>query len=701
MPMLPDFSAIVSNCDVVTIRLGEIAGMSHLRFQRLMHPEPKMSVGATHADATHLILEGLGHLNQGLTIFDRELKLVAWNDQFLDIYGYPKALAFHGADFGSFIRFNAERGEYGEGSIDDQVAERVNIARKFAKHQFERERPNGTVIEIAGTPLPKGGFVTTYTDVTDAKRRQKMLHDLVRIRTQELSLSEQRLKLVADEVPAGICHIDKDMNILYANKRFARAYLREAEDIVGLNVNQVLSEKTLQESAHFFEQSRRGALVDFEMRIELPGNRTKDVRTLLRPEKPSSGVVIGFYLVSIDVTRRKATMSALMRSKKMDALGRMASGISHDFNNLLTIILGNLVPLSEQVENATLVDEFLTPAISAARRGSSLTQRLLTLARREQFDPQPTDINQAVADICKLLESTLPKTLRIQHVQNASVPEASVDHAQLEMALLNFAMNAKDATNGVGKIAIEVAQYNLPAEEAELLRLAAGEYIKLSFSDDGCGMTSAQADRIFEPFYTSKAAGTGSGLGLSMVYGFVQQSNGAIWVETAPGKGTTFTVLLPSVRLAKSDGLLQAPLRKKAQTKKVSAAENEQPLVLLVEDDHDVRRTIRRKLAGIGYPLVEAENGAEALSLLQRINEIKILLSDIDMPGGMDGYALAARVKAEFPATGIVLMSGQANFSGIDDHSIPFLRKPFSVADLSEALTMVKPMAPKIGRSQK
>ncbi len=651
-------------------------------------------------NAIHLILEGLAHVSQGVTIFDNDLKLIAWNDKFLEIYGYPKQLAFSGADFSSFIRHNAEKGEYGEGQVDQLVLERVNTARKFTKHLLERERPNGTVIEISGTPLPTGGFVTTYTDVTETKCLQKKLQDLVRTRTQELTLSEHRLKLVADEVPAGIVHLDKDMNILYSNKRFARSYLKTPEEILGLHVNKVLSKKTLLESAHFFEQSRRGALVDFDMRIDLPGNRTRDIRTLLRPETPSSGEVIGFYFVSVDVTRHKATMSALMRSQKMDALGRMASGISHDFNNLLTIILGNLVPLSENLPNSTLVDEYLTPAISAARRGSSLTQRLLKLARREQFDPQPTDINQAVAEISHLLKSTLPKTLKIGHIQGERASKAHVDRSQLEMALLNFAMNSQDATNGSGDITITVSNYYLPTHEAELLHLATGEYVKLTFSDDGCGMPTSQMDQIFEPFFTSKAYGTGSGLGLSMVYAFVRQSNGSIRVDSIPEKGTTFSVLLPSVQLVDSNGDADEPLQFEELPEVIRPPETDLPMVLLVEDDPDVRRIVRRKLAEIGYPLVEAESGVEALRLLERIHEVGILLSDIGMPGGMDGNALASRVKAKFPKVGIVLMSGQTNFSSAEDQSIPFLRKPFEVEDLAQAIKAVSSKDMKARREQ-
>ncbi|WP_175482116.1 PAS-domain containing protein [Gemmobacter aquatilis] len=629
-----------------------------------------------------LVMEGLGHLAQGITVFDADLRLVAWNAQFLETLGYPPDLAFEGADFASFIRFNALRGEYGPGDPEAQVAERVAVARRFEKHQVERRRPDGSVIQVTGTPLPSGGFVTTYTDVTAVRRQEERLQVMIAQRTLALQASEARLKLIADEVPAGIAHIDRDMKILYANKRFAHAYGLTPEQMIGLRASDVLHPRTLRESARFFEQARRGSLVDFEMRVELPGGQMKDIRTLLRPEAPSAGEVIGFYLLSIDVTRRKATMSALMRSQKMDALGRMASGISHDFNNLLTIILGNLGPLQDQLGEGELCDEYLRPAIAAARRGSSLTQRLLGLARREQFDPQPTDIDAAVSEICSLLRSSLPQTLELVQRRHSDLPRALVDQAQLEMALLNLALNARDATGGRGRIVIEADPYALPLEEAEMLHLPVGDYVRLRFSDDGCGMGADHAERIFEPFFTSKAAGAGSGLGLSMVYGFVKQSNGAISLETAPGAGTVFTILLPGVGI----GEPVAPAAHEPEP----VQEGGEVLVLLVEDDAEVRRTIRRKLTGLGYPLIEAADGDAALSLLQRLDSIGLVLSDIEMPGSLDGVQLARRIRDGFPAVAVALMSGKAGSARAMAEAglaVPFLQKPFSPTELAAALT--------------
>lgn len=642
---------------------------------------------STIEDAVHF-LEGLEHLDQGITIFDQDLKLVAWNTKFLDLYGYPPEMAYRGASFESFILYNAERGEYGEGDVSEQVGARVETARKFRKHRLERTTSSGATILVAGTPLPNGGFVTTYSDTTRYTLRTQELQRQVDLRSSELRLSEARLSLIADEVPAGIAHVDKDMTLLYMNKRFARAYQVDQHESVGLNAYDVLHPNTMEESSRFFEQARRGILVDFEMRLELPSGRFKDVRTLLRPEKPSTGEVIGFYLVSIDVTRRKSTLNALMRSQKMDALGRMASGIAHDFNNLLTIILGNLNPLTEHISE-DLVEEYLSPSISAAKRGSSLTRRLVSLARREQYDPVETNIGDAIAEIVRLLKSSVPKSLSITVSKSEDLPMAFVDLSQLEMALLNLTLNARDATDGIGEIEIRAEPFEMTQDHSEMTRLPTGLYVKILFSDNGCGMAPDLSEKIFEPFFTSKAAGAGSGLGLSMVYGFVQQSNGAVFVDSAIGKGTTFSILLPSVALNTKKHVAPQPNIAVPRLEETDmASKKNADLVLLVDDDIDVRRTVRRKIASLGYPVVEAGDADEAMNLIRQIEDISIVISDIGMPGTMDGIGLAHVLKSQFDKIRVILMSGDRSLRTEDTlpSDVHFLKKPFEADDLRTGL---------------
>lgn len=637
--------------------------------------------------ADNLVRESLDHMGQGLTIFDSDLCLLSWNQRFLDLLGFPKELAFEGAEFESFIRHNALNEEYGSGDPEEQIAKRVAQARAFKAHNFERETRDGRTLRVVGSPLPSGGFVTVYTDITDDRNREKSLEQRVEDRAAQLRLSESRLQMIADEVPAGIAHIDRDMNFLFVNKRFARAYGREPSQIIGKPCNDVLAPQTLESSSRFFEQARRGHVVDFEMELRLPNGQQREIRTYLRPERPSDGEVIGFYLLSLDVTKLKIANSALMQSQKMDALGRMSSGISHDFNNVLAIILGNLVSLQERLTDTEIREGYLEPAIAAARRGSDLTRRLLMLAKNEPVHPVPVQTGELISGMVQLLRSTFPREIDIDYCDNTASIMAMVDPAQLEMALLNLFMNARDAIGEKGRLTIKSEAQELSPREAEMQKLPLGSYVRIDITDDGAGMSKESQERIFEPFFTSKAKQSGTGLGLSMVFGFVRESNGTISVASEPGVGTTFSVLLPTAH----DDADKAEDHDEPEPPEADDNPSN-PLVLLVEDDEDVRTVVRRHLIELGYPLIEAEDATVALELFGSIPEIKLMLSDISMPGDMDGVALADRISCEEPGIGIVLMSGQCRSLkdlGKDD-AYPFLAKPFEKSDLADVLASLQ-----------
>ncbi|WP_136660037.1 PAS-domain containing protein [Nitratireductor sp. XY-223] len=627
--------------------------------------------------------EGFQHINQGITIFDEHLRLVFWNDRFLELLEFPRELAFVGADFESFMRYNAEIGEYGSGDVEELVAERVAAAKRFEKHHLERERPDGTIIEVYGSPLPHGGFVSIYTDITIQKKRERELERQAAERTRELRRSQARLQLIADEVPAGIARVDSDMNILFANRKFARAYGLTADEIVGMNCNDVLHPETMAIAKKFFEPAQRGKVVDFEMKVRMRNNRVRDVRTFLRPERAQEDESASFYIVSVDVTRTKAATSALLRSQKMDALGRLSSGISHDFNNLLAIILGNLVPMEERLEDDKLRDEFLVPAISAARRGSGLTERLLNIARKKPINPRPVVADETVSGLVELLRSSIPENIEIDLRLDADGARVLVDVSELETALLNIVVNARDAIDGSGRITLSSGIYELMDDEAAVLRISAGRYLRIAIVDTGSGMTQEESDQIFEPFHTSKGEVGGSGLGLALVYGFVRQSNGTIWVESEPGNGSTFTILLPTTEEHPA-----APAQVAGEIEMPDAGKK--PLILLVEDDAEVRRVVRRQLTGLGYSTVEAENADAAVELLDVIEELDAILTDVIMPGSVDGAELARLARQSHPAIPIVLMSGNMDKTDHLAHapdSVSMLRKPFSDAELIAALT--------------
>lgn len=625
-------------------------------------------------------------INQGVTIFDDDLKLVLWNDRFLELLEFPNELAFEGAEFGSFMRYNAEQGEYGEGNVDRLVEERVDIARRFEQHRLERVRPDGTVIEVSGSPLPNGGFVSIYTDITLQKKRELELEQQASERTQELANSEARLQLIANEVPAGIAHVDSDMNILFANRKFARAYDHTPDNIVGLNCYEVLHPQTLSESKKFFEHARRGKVVDFEMKVRMPKDRIRDVRTYLRPERPQEGQASSFYILSVDVTRNKAATKALLSAQKMDALGRLSSGISHDFNNLLTIILGNLVPLEDKIDDDDIRDEYLVPAISAARRGSSLTERLINLARQKPINPKTANADDSLSDVINLLRSSIPGNIDFSAELNAANTFVRVDASELETAILNLVVNARDAISGAGTIDLTSEVVVLSGEEAAVQRIAAGEYMKITLADTGVGMTPEEMEQVFEPFHTTRADVGGSGLGLAMVYSFVRQSNGAIWVESEVGMGSRFTIILPITKSIAQEKSVQlnAPVIQSGAEKK--------PLVLLVEDDKDVRKVVRRQLNEIGFSTLEADNAANAIELLEIVEDVMAVVSDVIMPGEMNGTDLMCKIHQNHPELTVVLMSGNQDET---EHLIDakkkttLLRKPFSNSDLSMALSEV------------
>ncbi|WP_111429652.1 PAS-domain containing protein [Rhodobacteraceae bacterium DSL-40] len=638
-----------------------------------------------------VIQAGLDRIDQGITIFNRDLRMVAWNNKFLELLEFPPHLAHLGADFANFVRYNAERGEYGPGIPEEQVAQRVADAWRFEPHCFDRVRPDGTVIRVSGAPLPdRGGFVTLYTDVTAQKEREAALEQRAAERAAALRQSEARLKIIANAVPAGIAHLDEAMVILYANSRFAKAYGHRPEQLVGRRCSDILAEETSRIAAPYFEQARRGVAVDFEMTIMLPDGRRKDIRTFLRPEQPARRGVIGFYILSIDITRQKAANAALLQSHKMDALGRLSSGISHDFNNLLTVIIGNLVPLEERIEDPALRTEFLEPAISAARRGSSLTRRLLALARRQPLAPAPIAVEETIAGIVKLLRSSMPENVEIICSTRGQARAAWADPAQFEMALLNLAINARDAIRGAGEVRFGTEACTIGSVEAETFKIRPGRYVRVRIADTGIGMSREQRDHIFEPFYTSKGDGVGAGLGLTMVYAFVRQSNGAIRVESEPGRGSAFTILLPA-----ADKAARPPELEETAPAPGSTVNAPQPLAMLVEDNPDVRSVLRRQLIALGHPLIEAGNAEDALTLLGHVEGIGLVLSDVGMPGGLSGIELAREIRARAPAVGIVLMTGHGGEieQEASGGEFPLLRKPFERADLEAAIARARRVA--------
>lgn len=642
-------------------------------------------MGDRQQDSTRLALlqAALDQIDQGFTVFDANLEMIGWNRRFFELLEFPMELAKTGTHFSAFMRINAERGEYGEGNMEALVEERVRRALEFRPHEIERRRPTGEIISVLGTPLPGGGFVTTYTDITEERKRQTALENAVAERTRALSESEGKLRLITDAVPALIAYIDENSTYRFANRRYAEWFGLTVDDITGKPIDEVIEKPILDQIGEYVAAALGGAAASYEYRRTGPDGRTADMRSTLIPDIDADDTVRGCFVLSLDVTEQKSREAALRQAQKMEAVGQLTGGIAHDFNNLLTVILGNLRTLGRKLEDADLREELLDPAIHAADRGAELTSRLLAFARERPLDAQPVDVETAIVSLSRLLRRSLPSTIEVSTNVRGLPPPAFVDPGQLDNALLNLALNARDAITGPGRIVFNVSDLMLLEDEARERALEPGWFVCVEVEDTGCGIAAETLPRLFDPFFTTKDFGMGSGLGLSMVYGFIRQSKGAIDIQSEPGSGTRATILLP---VAEDAGTIGANAD---MAHHPNCIDEPRELVLLVEDDRDVRAVVRQQLTGLGYRVLEAENSEDALQLVGAVDEIRYVVSDIVMPGQLDGVALARSVKAAAPAIQVALITGFAgadNKDRLEECPFPVLAKPFTELQLSELI---------------
>lgn len=664
---------------------------------------PQVNASPELMPRPEMLQAGLDLLDQGITVFDAELRLVAWNRTFLVLLDFPEKLAYLGAPFASFIRHNAERGEYGPGDVDMQIAERVAAAKNFVPHVTERQRPNGRVLLLRGEPLPHKGFVTLYSDVTEQRYIEHLtehqniqLEERVRRRTAQLEnananlrlaseeneriaaalrRSEERLRLINDTIPILIGYVDHNEVYQYANKGYSDWYGHPDGAVTGRAVRDVIGPQVYAQVRDPVRRALSGQQVTYEYQMDRQG-QTVFARSTLVPEVTVDGKTLGFFVFSHDITEQKRMQAALVQAQKMEAIGQLTGGLAHDFNNLLTVIIGNLAALQDHHPDDHAVNEFVEPALQSARRGVQLIKRLLTFSRQQPLEPLSVDIGQLIGSMAKLVRRSLPESIAVSTDLAGASVHALVDPGQLESALLNFALNARDAMPQGGRLHIAARAVELSADAAAF-DVAPGSYALIEVADNGTGMNADTLSRACEPFFTTKRLGLGSGLGLAMAYGFAKQSGGGISIQSQPDQGTTVLMVLP----------LAAPEPEADEPGEEAVLPHSGELVLLVEDEPNVRRVVRQQLIDLGYPVIEAENGMQALEMIEYITDIAIVVSDVIMPGSLNGRQLAERVLTERPQVRFVLMSGYTDETDIENtHVLPVLAKPFVRQDLARAL---------------
>ena len=371
------------------------------------------------------------------------------------------------------------------------------------------------------------------------------------------------------------------------------------------------------------------------------------------------------------IEERERVETTLRQMQRLEAVGQLTSGVAHDFNNLLTVVLGNLGFLEKGLNNSTdgKLKQRLSHMRLAAERGAKLTSQLLAFSRRQRLEPKPTDLNDALANMRDLLESSLGGSVQINTVFRPGLWRALVDPTQVELAVLNLAINARDASQVGGSITLETGNATVgPPEKPE--EPPAGEYVTISITDTGAGMTKEVLAKAFEPFFTTKEIGKGSGLGLSQVLGFAKQSGGGMRIESRVGEGTSVKVYLPRAAGPTMTEEFSAPIGAPQHHRKSA-------IILLVDDDNAVREVTSSILREIGYVVMEVGSGGAALDLLSRDASVDLVMLDFAMPG-MNGVDVAREVHSKFPTLPVLFVTGYADNSALEEiGAARIIKKPF------------------------
>ncbi len=400
------------------------------------------------------------------------------------------------------------------------------------------------------------------------------------------------------------------------------------------------------------------------------------------------------------IAEREKAEEALRQAQKMESIGQLTGGVAHDFNNLLAIILGNLERAERRLAagaDAAQIRRIIANAKAGADRAALLTRSLLAFSRRQPLQPQPVDVNRLVSGMSELLRRTLGEQITVETVVAGGLWRTSVDPNQLESAILNLAVNARDAMPEGGKLTIETANAFLDeAYAAAQEDVEPGQYVVLCITDTGAGMSREVMDKAFEPFFTTKDVGHGTGLGLSQVYGLVKQSGGHVKIYSEPGEGTTIKIYLP--RLVTTDEPAAAPTPEPASAHPPAPRAG---AVLIVEDDDGVREHSAAILTELGYRVFQAANGADGLAVLDRHPDIALLFTDVGLPGGMNGRQLADEATRRHPGLAVLYTTGYARnaivHDGRLDPGVRLVTKPFTFAQLAKGVAeTLRPTAPEV-----
>jgi PAS domain S-box-containing protein len=493
-----------------------------------------------------------------------------------------------------------------------------------------------------------------------------------------------RLAAIVESSDDAIIGTDQNSIITNWNKGAEKIFGYTAREMVGTSILRLIPDDRQDEEGQIMEKIKRGESMNhFETLRQTKDRRLIDVSLTASPIKDATGRIIGVSKVARDITERRKLESQFRQAQKMEAVGQLAGGVAHDFNNILAVIQmqsgllkarGNLSP--EHMESAEEIG-------AASQRAAVLTRQLLLFSRKEILQLRDLDLNQSIKDMVKMLQRTLGEDIQLQFKFAMQSLFIHADAGMIDQVLMNLAVNARDAMPKGGQFVIETSAVDFDESvRAQSARAGSGSLVCLSVSDTGCGIPPEILPRIFEPFFTTKDVGKGTGLGLATVFGIVGQHQGWINVHSEVGHGTTFHIYLPQ---------LTKISRQKPERPALTFMRGGNETILLVEDDAFLRASVRKTLSQLGYRVLEAINGNEALEVWkQNRDRIHLLLTDLVMPGGMTGKDLGKRLLKENPRLKVIYTSGYSakvadgNFPWED--GVNFLTKPFNAQKLAQTV---------------
>ncbi|CUH52647.1 hybrid sensor histidine kinase/response regulator [Shimia marina] len=628
-----------------------------------------------------MTVAGLNLIKQAMSIYDSDLKLVVSNARFREMFSIPKPLTQPGAPFAETIRFLVENGEYGHIRDEDKEAfilERVDRAKNFEPHYFERQRADGRWVSVEGSPMPQGGWVAVYTDITSTKRQEALLrsrseelsdqllqyaeelsatnrelestvHALEEVKRQ-LTESEARMRLTAEMMPAHIAHVGPDRLYTYSNRRLSAVIPGRPSDIVGMHASEALGDSAYRAIKPHLDGAFKGKPSVFEFN-EHPS--TRRIRVAFTPDD-NAGPERGVYVLSMDITEETQTRVALQQTRRREIAAQMTSGLAHDFSNLLTIILGTQTKLQKMAlpEEASALIE---ATLGAARRGGTLLDNLANVTGPRVPQLAATDMRAFLADLETLAQPTVGDGVALIIENDIPAEALMIDPAMLQDSLVNLLLNAAHAcgqVKGAGGTILLIAE------------LVQNTWVQFTVRDTGPGFSEEALNRALDPFFTTKGA-DGSGLGLAMVYDMTKLVGGDIKIaNTATGGQVT----------------LRLPLRRAVQDATPG-------LALLVEDNPDLRGLIRDMLTSMKHTVIEAASVDEARVLLDQVPDINLVLSDISLEGDETGVDLIRALGRDRVPSYLMTSLPQSHPLYIEGAArAPVLPKPFTAEQLDQFL---------------